>query len=132
MTRVVDSASSSPPPNRPLSLNELTWHFDRHEVPECGRELVLSVVDGEPARRVGGGRRSVVVRYASRKMGRVIQAESRNVELVFAERCEHDPRVLFYFCQPTTLRVCITDAKGRVRPVTTYPDYFVLHEEEGF
>ena len=132
MTHARDSASSSRPPDRLLPPDELTRHFVRHRVPECGRELVLKVLEGEPVRRVGGGRRSVVVRYASRKMRRVIQAESRNVELVFVEQCEHDPNVLFFFCQPTRLSVAITDAKGRVRPVTTYPDYLVLHEEEGF
>ena len=92
---------------------------------------MLNVLDAKPVRRVGGGRRSVVVRYASRNMRRVIQAESRNVELVFVERCEHDPDVLF-FCQPTTLSVQITDAQARVRRVKTYPDYLVLHQQEGF
>ena len=132
MTYARDSASSSRSPDSLLPPDELTRHFVRHRVPDCGRELVLKVLDGEPVRRVGGGRRSVVVRYASRKMRRVIQAESRNVELVFVEQCEHDPSVLFFFCQPTRLSVNITDAKGRVRPVTTYPDYLVLHEEKGY
>ena len=101
-------------------------------MPEIGRRLVLDIVDGEPVRRVGGGRRSVVVRYASRKMGRVIQAESRNVELVFLEQCEHDPQVVLFFCQPARLRVHITDSKRRRRPIRTIPDYLVLHEEDGF
>ena len=124
--------SGSLVPDLPLDANTVARYFERHRLPEQGRRLVLQVLDGDPVRRVGGGRRSVVVRYASRKMRRVIQAESRNVELVFVEQCEHDPNVLFFFCQPTRLSVNITDAKGRVRPVTTYPDYFVLHEEEGF
>ena len=65
-------------------------------------------------------------------MGRVIQAESRNVELVFVEQCEHDPNVLFFLCQPTRLTVRITDAKNRPRSIRTVPDYLVLHEAEGF
>ena len=123
---------SSRTPGRPLSSDELTRHFDRNQVPEPGRRLVLDVLDSEPVRRVGGGGRSVVVRYASRKMGRVIQAESRNVELVFLEQCEHDPNVLFFLCQPTRLSVRITDAKKRIRPIRTVPDYLVLHRENGF
>ena len=123
---------SSRTPARPLPSDELTRHFDRHQVPERGRRLVLDLLDGEPVRRVDGGGRSVVVRYASRKMGRVIQAESRNVELVFVEQCEHDPDVLFFLCQPTRLSVRITDAKKRIRSVWTVPDYLVLHREDGF
>ena len=73
-----------------------------------------------------------MVRYASRKMGRVIQAESRNYELVFLEQCEHDPHVLFFLCQPTRLSVRITDAKKRSRLISTTPDYLVLHDETGF
>ena len=121
MTSAGESGPTPRAPDRPLPLDELTWHFDRHQVPESGRRLVLEVLDGEPVRRVGGGGRSVVVRYASRKMGRVIQAESRNVELVFLEQCEHDPNVLFFFCQPTRLSVRIIDAKERTRPITDYP-----------
>ena len=54
------------------------------------------------------------------------------MELVFLEQCEHDPNVLFFFCQPTRLSVRITDAKKRTRRITTIPDYLVLHEDDGF
>ena len=132
MTHTPVSSASSSSPERPLAADELTRYFDQHRVPDKGRQLVQQVLHGDPVRRVGGGRRNVVVRYASRKMGRVIQAESRNVELVFLEQCEHDPNVLFFLCQPTFLSVRITDAKKRIRPIRTVPDYFVLHKEEGF
>ena len=132
MTSVGESVPAAPSLECPLPPVELTRHFDRCRLPECGRQLVLDVLASEPVRRVGGGRRSVVVRYASRKMGRVIQAESRNVELVFLERCEHDPQVLFFFCQPARLRVHITDSKRRRRAIRTIPDYLVLDEEDGF
>ena len=76
MTHTPVSSASSSSPERPLAADELTRYFDQHRVPDKGRQLVQQVLHGDPVRRVGGGRRNVVVRYASRKMGRVIQAES--------------------------------------------------------
>ena len=132
MTHAPVSAASSSSTDLPLAPDELTRYFDQHRVPDNGRQLIQQVLHGDPVRRVGGGGRAVVVRYASRKMNRVIQAESRNVELVFLERCEHDPNVVFFLCQPARLSVRITDAKGRERNIRTVPDYLVLHEEDGF
>ncbi len=132
MTHAPVSAASSSFSELPLTADELTRAFDQHHVPDKGRQLVQQVLHGDPVRRVGGGGGNVVVRYASRKMRRVIQAESRNIELVFLEQCEHDPNVLFFLCQPTHLSVRITDAKGRPRRIRTVPDYLVLREEEGF
>ena len=116
----------------PLALHDLTPYFDRHQVPDNGRELVKQILGGDPVRRVGGGRSNVVVRYLSRKMGRVIQAESRNFELAFLEQSGRDPNIRFFFCQPTSLAVRIIDAKGPARRARTVPDYFVLHERDGF
>ena len=132
MTHAPVSAASSSSTDLPLAPDELTRYFDQHRVPDNGRQLIQQVLHGDPVRRVGGGGRAVVVRYASRKMNRVIQAESRNVELVFLEQCEHDPNVLFFLCQPTFLSVRIRGANGRTRRSRTIPDYLVLHEEEGF
>ena len=85
-----------------------------------------------PVRRVGGGRGNVVVRYASRKMRCVVQAESRNVELAFVQRCESDPDVVFYLCQPATLSVSVVDKRGRRRRrIQHVPDYLVL-DGDGF
>ena len=130
--QMTESHEPAPLPGLPGGLPELTRYCDIHHLPERGRAVVHQALVGDPVRRVGGGGRSVVVRYPSHKMGCVIQAESRNVELVFVEQCEHDPNVLFFLCQPTDLFVRITDAKARRRRIKTVPDYLVLHEEEGF
>ena len=89
------------------------------------------MVQGDPVRRVGGGRGNAVLRYASRKMGRVIQAESRTVEGAFVQRCEFDPDVVLYLCQPTTLTVRIVDARGHRRSMHTVVDFLLL-DQDGF
>ena len=122
---------SEPLPGLPGGLPALERLFDRHGLPPTGRKLVLDALQGDPVRRVGGGRGNVAVRYPSRKMGVVIQAESRNVELAFVHRCESDPAVDFYLCQPATLSVYVIDTRGRRPRVQHVPDYLVL-DGDGF
>ena len=131
MTAVPGPFPHSFVPESPVDPDRLAQHFERHRLPEPGRALVLQVLQGPPVRRVGSGAGNVVVRYASLKMGRVIQAESRTVELAFVEQCEHDPRVLFYLCQPLSLRVWVVDAKGRRSRRRYVPDFLVL-DDDGF
>ena len=115
----------------PGGLPALERLFERHGVTTTGRRLVLEALRGEPVRRVGGGARNVVVRFASRKVGRVIQAESRTVELAFVYSCEHDANVFFYLCQPVELTVRIVDSRGRRRGIRHVPDFLVL-DDTGF
>ena len=128
--RVVTRAPQ-PLPGLPDGLPALERLFDRHGLPPTGRKLVLDALRGAPVRRVGGGRGNVVVRYASPKMGCVIQAESRNVEFAFVQRCESDPAVVFYLCQPATLSVYVVDTRGRRRRIHHVPDYLIL-DGDGF
>ena len=126
--------SYAPLPGLPGGIPELQSHFDRHAVPTQTRQIVLDIVQGEPVRRVGGGSRNAVVRYASRKMTCVIQAESRTVEGAFVQQAEFDPSVLLYLCQPMTLTVPIVyTRKSTKRVCTTHihtvVDFLVLNEE---
>ena len=88
-----------PLPGLPGGLRELNEHFRRHGIPRMTRRLILKAFEG-PVRRAGGGHDNVVVRFASRKMGVVIQAESRTVEFAFVYLCEHSSPVICYLCQP--------------------------------
>lgn len=115
-----------------LSCEDLERAFERFGVPGSGRRLVLTALVGDPVRRVGGGRRNVVVRYNSRKMGCLIQAESRSVELPFVYRCEFDPHVLLYLCQPARLHVRLRDSRGRSRLRPYVPDFLVYDDRTGF
>ena len=119
-----------PLPGLPGGLRELNWYFRRHGIPRVTRRLILKAFQG-PVRRVGGGSHNVVVRFASRKMGVVIQAESRTVEFAFVYLCEHSPKVTLYLCQPCEIHVKTVDAAGRENRKRYTPDYLVL-DDAGF
>ena len=125
------STEPDPLPGLPGGLPELTPYFDLHRLPESGRVLVHQALAGDPVRRVGGGGGNVCVRYVSRKMGCVIQAESRTLELAFVEQAEHDPAVRLYLCQPLSLQVRVVDARGRNMRRRYVPDFLVL-DADGF
>ena len=118
-------------PGVPGGLAELAELFERRGVSQQGREFVLQALTGPPVRRVGGGRGNVCVRLASRKMMRVIQAESRTVEFAFIQACEHDPAVRFFLCQPGKLFVRRLNAAGVLKGHWCTPDYLIL-DDRGF
>ena len=122
----------TPLPGLPGGLAELERYLDTQNVPEVGRRIVREAFTSNPKRRVGGGARNMVVRFASRKMGCVIQCESRTVERAFVGRCEHDPKIHLFLCQAVQLSVPIVDSKNRKRLVTVTLDYLVYHEHQGF
>ena len=109
--------------------SDLEAAFERHNIPVPTRDLIRQVLRGDPVRRVGGGARNVVVRYASRKMRLVIQAESRTVEGAFVQQAESDPNVLLYFCQPLKLTVYVIDKRGRRRRIRVVVDFLMLNED---
>ncbi|MHB1758147.1 MAG: DDE-type integrase/transposase/recombinase [Leptospirillum sp.] len=99
-------------------------------VTESGRKLIDSIRGGSPVRRVGGGRSNVCVRYPSRKMGCIIQAESHTVELVLVYEMEHDPEILEYYDQPTQIKLTYPHPTGRTLAFYHTPDYLAIRENE--
>ncbi len=88
--------------------------------------VVAAIQAAPPARRVESRAGNVSVRYPSRKMGVVIQAESHRNELAAVYAMEHDPQVLAFYDQPPPLKLTYLAPSGRRVGVLHTPDFFVL------
>ena len=113
-------------------LPQLEALLDRRNMPEPGRAFVRDAFTTDPKRRVGGGSRNTRVRFTSRKMGCVIQCESRTLEGAFARLCEHDPKILLYLCQPIVVQIRTRPSEGSARTSHVTLDYLVYHEDHGW
>lgn len=82
-----------------------------------------------PARRVRSSSGNVSVRYPSRKMGMVIQAESHRNELAGIYEKEYDANTLEYYDQPPSIKLVYTARHGRRIGVWHTPDYFVIRSD---
>src|SRR4051812_206926 len=83
-----------------LSDETLESLFGKLGVPPSGRSAVRLVRTSPPARQVTTGRGRSASVFASVKMGRGIQAESRTIEYPACYAYEHDPAVLEFWDQP--------------------------------
>ena len=106
------------------------WFIPLRLPPEA-QSVIENIRSSEPARLVGGGRRSVAGRYPSRKMGVTIQFESHRVELGFIRELEHDPDVLEYYDQPPSFHLEYRSACGRRVVAKHTADFFVIRTNGG-
>lgn len=107
----------------PQALDEL---LNRHGIPTDARAYIQYVRNTEPSRDVGSGKKNVTCRFASRKMGRSIQAESHTNELAAVWLWEFDPDTYEFWDQPTPVNLRITRRDGKVCGQLKTADYFVL------
>ena len=116
-----------------LTSDEILLLCERFTLCEQAQAVLAHIRSSPPSRRVGGGGKNVPVRYPSRKMGVIIQAESRTVEFAGVYLMEHDPAVLEFWDQPPpiTLHYPVQLKNGRTRTmgVLHTPDYFVIRED---
>lgn len=117
-----------------LAPDELTTLCQRLALSEQAQKTLVLIRSSRPARRVGSGGKNVPVRYPSRKMGVVIQAESRTVEFAGVYLMEHDAAVLEFWDQPSppiTLHYPMKLKNGQMRNagVLHTPDFFVIREK---
>ena len=109
--------------------NERKLHlFINQNIPLVGRKLVERIRTSEPVRRVGGGTHNVVTRFASKKMGCVIQAESHKGELPRLYRWEHDPATHEFYDQPSQVKLSYKSASGKKTTHLSTPDFFLIQE----
>lgn len=80
-----------------LSAEEFLRWMQRVALSEAARATVEAIRAAKPARLVGGGRRNVIGRYPSRKMGVTVQFESNHVERAFLLEYVRDPDVLEFY-----------------------------------
>jgi putative transposase len=106
----------------------LAW-YTKLGFAETARVVIDHVRSSDPARRVGGGRRSVSGFYPSNKMGVTIQFESHRIELAAVYELEHDDDVLEYFDQPPSFKLEYDSADGRHMGILHTADYFVIRRD---
>jgi putative transposase len=116
-----------------MTQEELTVWYELTGISEAGRALVDRIRSSQPVRKVGSGRSNVCGRFPSRKMGVTVQFESHQVELAAIYEMEHDPDVLEYYDQPTSLRIEYSSPLGRRVGALHTPDFFLIkNAEAGF
>lgn len=99
-------------------------------LPPAGEALVRSIRGAEPARRVQGRRSNSVVRYPSKKMACIVQAESHTVELPLVYILEHSSKVLEFYDQPCQIRLKYRTAEGHAGGFLHVPDFFVIYTDK--
>jgi transposase InsO family protein len=110
----------------PHALIQLCHHLGLSEQAQAVIETIRSA---PPARRVRSAAGNVAVRYPSRKMGRIIQAESHRNELAGIYEYEYDPATLEFYDQPPAIKLIYRAKTERQVGVWHTPDYFVLRTD---
>ena len=113
-----------------LTDAEIEALFDKHGVPEAGRLRIQAIRHEPPGRRADGGSRSQTIRYCSKKMGFVVEAESYEGEYAALVTWEHDPDVYEIYGQPChKLKLSYRGANGRTISHMTTPDFFLIGKD---
>lgn len=107
-----------------LTDTELHELFERLGTPEAHRQKIQWIRTNAPVRAVDGGRRSHRVRYASHKMGFVIECEAKITEYAAAVTWDFDDETLEFYGQPAFLHLTAQLPNGRRSSWTYTPDFF--------
>ena len=112
-----------------MDLLEFSLWCEERKLSDIARKVVEGIRSSEPVRsrqsRVGNW----TGRYASDKMGRTIQFESRTPEFPAIVIHEHDEKVIEYYDQPSKIEMRYTSKSGRPLAFWHTPDFFVLRDD---
>lgn len=114
-----------------LSQSQYQTLSEDWRLPASGQAYIDRTRNSEPERLVGSGSfRNTPIRFASQRMGRVIQAESDTVEGAFLRLCEYDVRnTLEFWDQPPSVPLIIVNKRGHRQRTTYTPDYMVVRPQ---
>lgn len=105
---------------------EIEQWYQRLNLSDEACALIHQIRTSQPSRAVQSYNGNVTVRFPSRKMGVIIQAESHKVELAFIHEYENRDDVLEYLEQPPPIKLNYEAANGRRLGVLHTPDFFIL------
>jgi putative transposase len=111
---------------RALDVMALEAYCRHLTLPADSRALLAAIRTAPPSRTPRTRHGNVAVWYPSKKLGRIIKAESAKVEFAFLLEAEHDEAVLEFYDQPPPILLEYRDRRGHLqRPLHT-ADYFVF------
>ncbi|MCP5208442.1 MAG: DDE-type integrase/transposase/recombinase [Hahellaceae bacterium] len=113
-----------------LNDEKFEAYCEEHGFDDKSKARIEHIRNSEPARLVQATRYSGAVRFASNKMCRTIQANSRTVEFPYILRLECDRHCLEYYDQPETIRLRSPSKSGRMMSRNYTADIMVVYEEE--
>ena len=112
-----------------LTETELFQLYQHLSLSQQARKIIEEIRSSPPVRRVRSAAGNVSVRYPSRKMGIIIQAESHRNELAGIYEKEYDPETLEYYDQPSRIKLVYKAKNGRRVGIWHTPDYFVIRSD---
>lgn len=99
-----------------LTDAELQEYCRRLNLTAAAIQYIQRVRATGPSRKVRCGTNNVTARSPSRKMGRMVPAESHTVELAFIQQLEHDDSVIEFHAHPPARRQASGSCGGPSRP----------------
>lgn len=111
-----------------LTEEQVEKFLEARGVTASGIAHVKLVRSSDPSRLVKSGPRHVSSWFASRKMGRTVQAESRTAELASLWTWEFDPQTYEFWDQPQPLTLPIVRSDGRKTNQAKRADFLLLQE----
>ena len=112
-----------------LTETELFQLYQHLDLSQQAQQIIAEIRSSPPMRRVCSAAGNVSVRYPSRKMGVIIQAESHRNELAGIYEKEYDRETLEYYDQPSRIKLIYEAKNGRRVGIWHTPDYFVIRSD---